>query len=63
LTAADLDFTGFIRKANFLKLADSPLHDPRPQWTPAILTLAGLPLTPIQKQLLAPKTRRRKRKT
>jgi hypothetical protein len=52
LTAADFDFNGFIRKANFLKLADAHFttldHD-----NDGFLTLAGLPMTPIQKQILA----------
>jgi hypothetical protein len=60
LTAADFDFNGFIRKANFLKLADS--HFTTLDRTNAgFLTLAGLPLTPIQKQLRAEEKKKKKK--
>jgi hypothetical protein len=60
VTAADLDFTGFIRRANFLKLADA--HFTTLDHTDAgYLTLAGLPMTPVEKQLLGRDKKRKRR--
>lgn len=58
--AADMDLNGFIRKANFLKLADMHFTTLDPDGI-GFLTLAKLPKTPIQK--LLEKTRPRHGRT
>ncbi|HEY5071879.1 MAG TPA: EF-hand domain-containing protein [Caulobacteraceae bacterium] len=57
--AADLDFTGIIRQSNFLKLADAHFTtlDRAEQ---GFLTLAGLPMTPIQARTAKRSKRRSK---
>lgn len=57
VTAADLDYSGFISKTNFMKLADAhfaTLDASRAGY----LTLAGLPKTPAQRLLEARRPRR-----
>ncbi|MDQ2859164.1 MAG: EF-hand domain-containing protein [Pseudomonadota bacterium] len=60
IMAADLDLNGFIRKANFLKLADMHFTTLDPDGV-GYLTLARLPKTPIQR--LIEKTRPKRRKS
>jgi hypothetical protein len=59
VTAADLDFNGFIRRVNFLKVADAHFTtlDPNDK---GFLTLAGLPMTPVQKELAAANKKRKR---
>jgi hypothetical protein len=50
VTAADFQFSGSVTKANFLKLADAHFTTLDVHGA-GFLTLAGLPKTPVQKQL------------
>ena len=60
IMAADMDLNGFIRRANFLKLADMHFTTLDPDGV-GYLTLAKLPKTPIQR--LIEKTRPRHRRS
>jgi hypothetical protein len=58
VTAADLNFTGLILKANFLKMADvhfASLDKPGQGY----LTLDTLPMTPVQRHLMRGRGKRR----
>ncbi len=57
IMAADMDLNGFIRKANFLKLADMHFTTLDPDGI-GYLTLARLPKTPIQKLIEKSRPRR-----
>ena len=59
IMAADMDLNGFIRKANFLKLADMHFTT-LDRDADGYLTLAKLPQTPIQKLLEKSRPKRKK---